>query len=347
MNRRKAKVRSDAALTEARQTGVRMRAQGYTAAVVAEILAVHPNTVYRWESQAEAEGEAALKVRRRGRKPGEKRHLSALQEIDVQRRIRTETPEALGFPFALWTRRAVQVMIERETGIMMPIRTVGLYLQRWGFTPQKPLRKAYEQDPRAVEYWLRNEYPRIAARARAEQAEIHWGDETGIEQDGQRERGYAPPGHTPVVKKPARKLRLNLISSLTNQGTLRFMVYEHPLTAAVLILFLSRLIQRHPHKIFLILDRLRVHRCKAVQRWLANRRDRIEVFYLPAYSPELNPDELLNSELKGVLHSGVPAKTKVELKRKARTHLHRLQKHPHRIRWYFRHPKVAYAADAA
>jgi transposase len=122
------------------------------------------------------------------------------------------------------------------------------------------------------------------------------------------------------------------------------MVYEHALTAPVLILFLSRLIQDRPAKVFLILDRLRVHRCKAVHRWIEAHRDRIEMFYLPAYSPELNPDELLNSELKGVLHSGLPAADKPALKHKARRHLLRLQRQRHRVRRYFRHAKVAYAA---
>lgn len=291
-------------------------------------------------------GAVALTVQKRGRRQGEQRRLSPVQEIALQQRLRDETPEALGLPFALWTRRAVQVLIRRETGVALPIRTVGLYLQRWGLTPQKPLRKAYEQDPRAVERWLQDEYPAIAARAQTEGAEIHWGDETGIEQNGQRERGYAPPGQTPVVHKPAKKLRLNLISSITNQGLVRFMIYESTLTAAVLIVFLSRLIQGQPHKIFLILDNLRVHRSRAVQAWLETRRDRIEVFYLPAYAPELNPDELLNNDLKSVLHAGLPARNKAELKLKARSHLHRLQKRPAHIRRYFKHPKITYAATA-
>jgi len=226
----------------------------------------------------------------------------------------------------------------------MPIRTVELYLKRWGFTLQKPLQKTYEQDPQAVAHWLQNEYPAIAARAKVEGADIHWGDETGIEQYEQRERGYAPPGQTPEVKKPAKKLRMNLISVMTRQGTVHFMVYDGTLTATMLILFLSRLIQGYSKKIFLILDRLWGHRSQAVRRWLETRRDRIELFYLAAYSPELNPDELLNSELKGKLHSGLPALNKAGLKRKARTHLHRLQKQPDRIRRYFRHPKIAYAA---
>jgi transposase len=344
MNRRKPKYRSDEALTEARQTGVRMRREGYTAKAIAAVLEVHPNTVYRWESRVQGTDDAALKVLKRGRKLGEKRHLNPAQERDLQQRICQTTPETWGLPFALWTRRAVQALIEQETRVAMPIRTVGLYLQRWGFTPQKPLQKAYEQDPQAVAHWLEHDYPAIAARAQAEGAEIHWGDETAIEQKGQREKGYAPPGQPPVLRKPAKKLRLHLISTVTNLGLVRFMIYEEPLTAAVLIVFLSRLLQGQPKKIFLILDNLRVHRSRKVQQWLETHRERIEVFYLPAYSPELNPDELLNSDLKGGLHSGLPAKTKAELKRKARVHLYRLQKRPEHIRRYFRHPKVAYAA---
>jgi transposase len=344
MNRRPAKYRTDAALTEARQTGVRMRAQGYTAPEVAAALEVHPNSVYRWDTVARTDGAAALTVRKRGRRVGEQRRLEPRHEIDIQRCLRTETPQAVGLPFSLWTRRAVQVLIERETGVILPIRTVGPYLKRWGLTPQKPLRKAYEPDPKAVAEWLHCEYPQIVGRAREAGAEIHWGDETRIEQEGQRERGYALPSRTPELKKPARKLGLNPISTVTNEGLLRFMVYENALTAPLPILFPSRLIQDRPTKVFLILDRLRVHRCKAVQRWVEAHSERIEVFYLPAYSPELNPDELLNSELKGVLHSGLPAADKPALKHKARRHRLRLQRQRYRVRRYFRHPKVAYAA---
>jgi transposase len=292
MNRRKAEFRSDEALTETRQTGVRMRCQGYTANA----------------------DETALKVLKGGRKVGEKRHLSLLQELEFQRRIRQETPEAIGLPFALWTRRAVQALIEQETGGVMPSRTVGLYLRRWGFTPQKPLQKAYEQDPQAVTQWLENDYPAIAARKdpRGEKA----GQETPAEPDLQpHESRY----------RAVHDLRRNL-----DRGGLD--PVSEPLDAEL------------PAQ---DLDRLRVHRSHAVTTWLATHRDRIEVFYLPAYSPELNPDELLNSELQGVLHSALPALTKAELKRKARTHLHRLQKQLHRVRRYFRHPTIADAAVSA
>lgn len=344
MTRRKAKRRSDDARTEARKPAVRLRAEGYTAQAIAAVLEVPPNTVYRWGSRERTGGEVALLVQKRGRRSAEQRRLSRVQESALQQTIRHEMPDALGLPFALWTGKAVQTWIARDTNVSLPIRTVGLYLKRWGLTPQKPIRKAYEQDPQAVDRWLRDEYPAIAARAEIEGAVIHWGDETGIEQQGQRERGYAPPGKTPVVRKPAKKLRLNLIASITNPGLVRFMVYEQPLTTKVLIGFLSRLIQSDPKKMFLILDKRRVHRRRAVRAWLSTRADRIEVFYLPAYSPELNPDELLNSDLKGVLQAGLPAETKTELKRKARTHLHRLQKRPDHIRRYFQHPTVAYAA---
>jgi transposase len=142
-----AKRRSDEALTEARKTAVRMRAEGYTAKAIAAILEVNPNTVYRWDTQAREGGEAALTVQKRGRRKGEKRRLSLVQELAVRETICRQTPDAVGLPFALWTRRAVQLLIAQETTVWLPIRTVGLYLARWGLTPQKPLKKAHEQDP--------------------------------------------------------------------------------------------------------------------------------------------------------------------------------------------------------
>jgi transposase len=182
MTRRQAKRRSDEALTEARKTAVRMRAEGHTAKAIGKILEVHPNTVYRWDTQARDGGESALQVQRRGRRKGEKRRLNLEQEIALRETICQQTPDAVGLPFALWTRQAVQRLIAKETKVMLPIRTVGLYLGRWGLTPQKPLKKPYEQDPRAVTRWLQAEYPAIAARARTEHAGgAKTGEEASVE----------------------------------------------------------------------------------------------------------------------------------------------------------------------
>lgn len=162
--------------------------------------------------------------------------------------------------------------------------------------------------------------------------------------DSQHGRSFSPKGKTPVIRLSARRATHNLISSVTNQGKLRFMTCDGTMTAAVLIRFLKRLIKDAGRKVFLILDNLRVHHAKPVKAWLADHASEIEVFYLPSYSPEPNPDEYLNCDLKAGVHSGPPARSSVHLKSKTISHLHMLQKSPLRTRSYFRHPKIQYAA---
>ena len=246
-------------------------------------------------------------------------------------------------PFALWTRVAVQQLIKQFWSIDMPIRTVGEYLKRWGFTPQKPLRRAYKQNPKAVEKWLNDQYPTIAQRAKKEKAEIHWGDETGLCNDSYHGRSFAPRGHTPAIRLHPRCKRVNLISTVTNQGKVRFMVYDGKMNSDTMIKFMKRLIKGSERKVFLILDNLKVHHSYMVKDWLEEHKKQIEVFFLPSYSPELNPDEYLNCDLKAGVHSGTPARTKDQLKRKAVSHLKKLQKLPKRVVKYFKHPKIAYA----
>jgi len=217
-------------------------------------------------------------------------------------------------------------------------------LKRWGFTPQKPLRKAYEQNPKAVKKWLDEQYPVISKRAKKEGAEIQWGDETGLCNDSQHSKSYSPHGKTPAIRLPAKRKRINLISFITNQGKVRFMIYKNNMNAKTFIKFLKRLIKDANQKIFLILDNLRVHHAYVVKGWLQNHKDKIELFFLPSYSPELNPDEYLNCDLKAGVHSGVPARTKDQLKKKAISHLRMLQKKPKRVKKYFKHLKIAYSA---
>jgi len=270
--------------------------------------------------------------------------LSADQEKEVQKVVREKCPDQLKFPFALWTRKAVLQLIKHLYSIDMPIRTVGEYLKRWGYTPQKPLRRAYKQNPKAVKAWLDEDYPEIAQRAKKEGAEIHWGDETGLCNDSYHGRSYAPRGETPAVRLHPKCKRVNLISSVTNQGKVRFMVYENKMNSTTMIKFLKRLIKDSNYKIFLILDNLKVHHAYIVRDWLEAHKKQIEVFFLPSYSPELNPDEYLNCDLKAGVHSGVPARTKNQLKKKAISHLRMLQKMPARVAKYFKHPKIVYAA---
>ena len=291
-----------------------------------------------------AGGWAAVNVKPRGRKRGEGRQLTPAQEAAIRRLICDKTPDQLKMGFALWNRQAVVQLIEDRLGVQLPIRTVGEYLKRWGFTPQKPIKKAYEQRPAEVRKWLNEEYPQIAARAKTEGAEIHWGDETGLRSDDVRGRGYAPKGQTPVVRVNNKREGLSIISTVTNQGKVRWKVFDGAMNADILIDFFKRLIKDAKRKVFLILDNLKVHHARRVKDWLADHEEQIAVFYLPSYSPELNPDECLNADLKDGVTRRAPARSKGQLKKAAISHLRKLQKSPGRVRKYFEHKPVRYAA---
>jgi transposase len=327
-----------------RKQAIHLRQKGHRIEQIATILDVNPRTVYRWWQLYRRGGVKSIRVLKRGRPTGACRRLTVEQEKQVQRLIRDKQPDQMKLPFALWSRIAVQQLIQQLWAMRMPIRTVGEYLKRWGFTPQKPLRRAYEQNPKRVKQWLEQQYPGIAIRAKQEDAEIQWADETGLCNGSYYGRSYAPCGKTPAIRLPAKPQRINLISTVTNQGKVRFMVYRDTMKAQTLIRFMRRLIKDVGRKVFLIVDNLRVHHSKLVREWLEDHRAQIEVFYLPSYSPELNPDEYLNCDLKVGVHTGVPATSKSELARKAIGHLRMLQKRPARVAKYFKHPKIAYAA---
>jgi len=327
-----------------RQQVIRLLKSGKKCTEIAEIVGAHYVTVCRWCKSYKNEGVKGIRGKKRGRKMGAFRILTPEQEKELQRAIQDKCPDQMKLPFALWTRIAVQQLVKQLWSFNMPIRTVGEYLKRWGFTPQKPLRSAYKQNPKAVKKWMDEDYPAIAKRAKKEKAEIHWGDETGLCNDSYHGRSYAPRGQTPAIRLHPRCKRVNLISSVTNQGKVRFMVYKNKMNSQTMIKFMERLIKGANKKIFLIVDNLKVHHSYIVKDWLKEHENEIELFFLPSYSPELNPDEYLNCDLKDGVHSGVPARTKKELKQKAISHLRKLQKLPGRIKKYFKHPKIAYAA---
>ncbi len=331
-------------LYDLRKRAVRMKERGHSIRAVADAFDVSPSAVHKWVVLFRQGGFKALKPDKRGRKTGQHRNLTVEQEHDICKLIVEKTPDQLKLGFALWTRRAVVELVRRRFGVTIAIRSMGRYLKRWGFTPQKPLKKAYEQNPKAVRRWLDDEYPAIQARAKAEGAEIHWADETGLRSDSQHGRSYAPKGETPVIRLNAKRHSASLISSVTNQGKVRFMIYDKAMNAQLLIRFFKRLIQDAGRKIFVILDNLRAHHAKIVKEWLKKHEDEIEVFHLPSYSPELNPDELLNCDLKAGVHSGPPARSDEQLKSKMLSHMRMLQKTPARVKKYFEHGKVRYAA---
>jgi transposase len=329
---------------ELRKQAVRLRESGRTLAEISEITGYKVPYLSTMLRALAKSPEVAGVVKRGGRPKTSGRALTLKQERQVQDWVCHRCPDQLQMPFALWTRKAVQGLIELKLGICLSIRCVGEYLHRWGYTPQKPIRRAYERDEAKVKTWLEETYPQIKAQAKRENAEIYWGDETGLRSDESRHRGYAPKGKTPVLKIPARRKSLSLVSAITNQGKVRFMVYPGAMSPELLIEFMRRLIRDAGRKVMLILDNLNVHKAKKVRSWLEERLGSIEVFFLPPYSPELNPDEYLNGDLKRAVQQDVPPKDAGELRQTARKHLRKIQRAKHRVQRYFVHPNIRYAA---
>lgn len=335
---------SAGAQEERRKIAVTMKEDGSTLAEISEALRMNPSTVCAAWSTYQAGGLSALGSRHRGRRVGAQRSLTEEQSKKIRRKITDRLPEQLKLDFALWTRDAVRQLIAQETGIEMPIRTVGEYLKRWGFTPQKPLKFAYERKPENVKKWLEEDYPLIQERAKQEKAEIYWGDETGLRSGDVRGRGYAPKGETPIINVTAKYENLSMVSAITNKGKVHWMIADGAVNIDRFLEFLKGLIKNTRRKIFLILDNLKVHHSKDVTKWVAKHKARIELFYLPAYSPDLNPDEHLNADLKQGVGSRAPSRSKKNLMKAAEDHLAMLKQTPARIKEYFKDPAIAYAA---
>lgn len=337
---------SDAVLEALRLRALRGCELGFTEGEVAELLGVRRETVSRWFAAYTAGGIDALPDDRTGRPVGSGRTLNDAQAAHLQRLLDQHSPEQLGIAAPLWSRRAVRDLIRQEYGLVMPVRTVGEYLKRWGYTAKRPRRHAKKQDPEEVRQWLEETYPALQERAGQEDAEIHWGDETGVAADEHPRYGYARRGQAATMEVPDPHIRVNVMATVTNEGTLRFLTYHGAMTAALFLVFLARLVRAATRKIFLIIDRHPAHEAVAVERWLASRRDRIEVFFLPRRSPELNPEEYLNNDLKGNVHDAGLPDSKEQLRARVQTFLHELLHWPERIMTYFQHPCVQYAAGS-
>jgi hypothetical protein len=191
------------------------------------------------------------------------------------------------FDFVLWTRETVKLLIRKECGIDMPIRTVGEYLKRWGYTPQKPVKYAYERDGEKVREWLENSYPRIKRLAKRGKGEIYWGGETTIKAGDVRGRGYAPKGKAPVVNRTEKKENVSMVSAITNRGKVFWKLHEGGISGGKVINFVKRLIRNKRNKVFLILDNAKTYHSKILIEWVEKNKERIEIFYLPPYSPDL------------------------------------------------------------
>jgi transposase len=270
--------------------------------------------------------------------------LTAGESRRIQGWIKDKCPDQMKLPFALWTAQAVRELIRWKFRKELGLSTVQLYLQRWGFTPRKPVARARQRCPRKIASWLEKDYPAIQRRAKREKAAIFWGDETGINNQDRIGRGYAPKGQTPVLRHTARKFSTSMISAISNRGVLRFRLYKGALNVNLFIDFLRRLVRDAGQKVFLIVDNPRVHHAKSVMEWIAKHKSRIAIFYLPAYAPEHNPDEYLNNDLKQQMKNKPRANDRKALVATTLSILKSIQRRPGRVRSYFRAKHVAYAS---
>jgi transposase len=335
---------SDEALQVLRVRALRGLELGYSEVDLADLLGVCHETISRWWTAYAADGLSALPAGRTGRPLGAGRSLSDAQAKRIRVCIDYHSPEELGIPHALWTRRAVRDLIRQEFDIDLAERTVGEYLRRWGYTSKKPGRHSRHQDPDEVQQWLEETYPAIEAQAAQEHAEILWTDEVGMAADHHPGCGYARVGERATMEVPGPHLRVNQISAISNEGTVRFMTYQGSLTAAVFLLFLGKLVAGARRKIILIADRLQAHKTPEVTAWVEAHQDSIEVFYLPAYSPELNPVEYLNNDMKGAVNKAGLPEDRGTLYTRIVTFMSHLASVPKHVISYFLHPWVQYAA---
>ena len=336
---------SDDELYMVRRQVVRLKKKGMKGSEVEHLTGVRFNRISEIWSRYQQFGERSLKPKKRGRKPGNKTLLTSEQEREIRKTIIDKTPEQLKLSFGLWTRQAISDLVKRQYKIDLSLRCVTNYLKRWGFTCQRPTKRAYSQDDIKVNRFMKEEYPVIAKRAAEEKAEIYWGDETGVSNQEYYQRGFSPKGVTPVMYTESRKEKISMISAITGRGTARFMIYDGAMNQQLLIGFMGRLVKDADRKVFLILDNLRVHHGKKVQAWLEKHNDKIEVFFIPPYSPELNPDEYLNNVLKRDVHSGVRPRTRGDLRHRTESFMRRMQHNKQKIIKLFDHPKLSYIRD--
>ena len=337
------KTKDFRALPPASQEDIRIKAilaveGGMTRIEVGELFGVTRQSVGQWIKLYNNGGVAALRAKPRGRPRGGS--LKPWQCAQIARSVVERHPDQLKLPFYLWTREAVGQLIERRFGIKLSPWTVGRYLGRWGFTPQKPM----ERDPEAVRKWLTEQYPAIRTRAKRESAEIYWGDEMGLRSDHVTGTSYGKRGRTPIVPGTGKRFGCQMLSALTNRGHLLFMVFKGRFETPVFLKFLRRMLRQVKRKIFLIVDSHPVHQARAVKRWTAARPERLKVFYLPGYSPELNPDEYLNQDVKSNAVGRRRARDQQDMMANVRCYLRSTQKRPDVVRSYFEEQHVRYAA---
>lgn len=307
-----------------------------------EIFGLSQSGVEKIWRKYKTQGKRGIIEKKRGVQGGKK--INGKQSAEVRRLIKDKLPDQLKLSFGLWTREAVQQLILDRYGIELSRWQVGRYLKSWGYTPQKPISKAFEQKPEKVKEWLDKEYPAIKKRAAKENAVIYFGDETGMRSDHQAGKSYAPQGQTPVIKKTGQRFSLNMISAISNKGHLQFMILDGRFNGEVFKTFLQQMIKYSRQKIYFVTDGHPAHKTKMLNEWLAENKDRIEVFFLPPYSPELNPQEYVNQDVKTNIIGKKRPINKAQMRTNVEDFMNERKNDKKQVQKYFHVSHVRYAA---
>jgi transposase len=327
-------------LTELRKRAVASVQTGEMPTAVARILGIHDRTIFRWLARYRSGGWQNLDAKKRGGRPPK---LDGRALKWVYNTVTMKSPLQLKFPFALWTSTMIRELIYRRYGIKLSRSSVCRLLGQLGLSAQRPLWRAYQQNPELVQTWIDEEYPKIRRQARRVGAEIYFGDEAGVRSDFHSGTTWGKRGQTPIVSSTGARYGVNMISAVSAQGQMRFMLTKARVTAKVFIEFLKRLLVNASAPVFLIVDGHPTHKAKCVQRFVESQQGKLKVFLLPPYSPELNPDEYVWNHLKNNCIGRKVSTSKAQLRKQVLNHLRKLQKMPTLIRSFFQSPTTSYA----
>ncbi len=341
MRKNDARKLTHSELTELRKRGVSAVQDGQPAKLVYTVLGVQKSTLFGWLARYRRGGWGALDARKRGGRPAK---LTAKMLEWIYNTVTMKDPRQMKFPFALWTSIMIAELIWRQYGIRLSKASVCRLLNQLGLSPQKPLWRAFQKDTERVENWVKEEYPKIRALARKQKADIFFGDEAGMRSDFHSGKTWAVSGKTPIVATTGARFGYNMVSAISPRGAMRFMLIKGKVTSDAFVAFLKRLIHNWPRSVFLIIDSHPVHKSSAVSKFVASTEGRLQIFYLPPYSPELNPDEQVWNHLKNHSIGKQPVTGPDQLKRLILSNLRKVQKLPSLVCSFFGMPETAYAA---
>lgn len=302
------------------------------------------SSIWKYLKEYKSNKEQSFQYKKRGVKNGTRSKISKEQESELISKILSHTPDDLGMNYTLWTSKVVQEYVELHYIVKYNRRSIRKIMTRLGFSAQKPIKLAYQRDPIKIETWLQDTYPKIKRRAMQEGARIYWGDEMGIQSFDNRGRTYGLKGKTPVIKRAGSRFKCNMLAAISPQGFMNWMVFEDNFTSKEFIIFLGRLVRQIKQKTFLILDNHKVHHSKKVKAYVEKYKDKIELFYLPPYCPDMNPQELVNQDVKANSNNFRALKCVNDLIINLRYYLTQIQFNQFKIMKYFTKKEVAYAA---